>query len=52
MPLCDYLLEDVLNLLKREDSDLAARLLQDDAPVRLLAQLELLEFESRKRVVL
>jgi len=41
-------LQDVLNLLRREDSELATRLLQDDAPARLLAQLELLDFESRK----
>eukprot|EP00930_Biecheleria_cincta_P076749 TRINITY_DN63971_c0_g1_i1.p1 TRINITY_DN63971_c0_g1~~TRINITY_DN63971_c0_g1_i1.p1 ORF type:complete len:357 (+),score=77.23 TRINITY_DN63971_c0_g1_i1:142-1212(+) len=41
-------LQDVLNILDREGSELATRLLQDDAPARLLAHLDLLDFESRK----
>lgn len=41
-------IQDVLNLLEREGSGLATRLLQDDAPARLLAHLHLLDFESRK----
>lgn len=42
-------LQAVLNLLEREGSEeLATKLLEKDAPARLLAQLELMDFESRK----
>lgn len=44
-------LQAMLNLLEQKGSKLAAHLLHQDVPARLVAQLDFLDFESRKSVM-